>query len=1044
MNQREYKGIIAWFVYNPVAANCLMLIILLGGFLSMLTIEKQKLPEFEFDKITIQVAYPGATPFDVERGICIKIEEIIEGLEGIKQIESIAEESFGTVTVEAEKGYDLSELMDEINFQVSAIFTFPEEVEEPIVKRVKIKDDVIDVQLLGDLDEMSMTRLVHEIHDEIKDLPEIKQVEVNDARAYEVAIELSEDKLQQYGLSFDQIVNAIRNSSLDLPGGVIRTDNADIRLRTQNQAYTSADFEKILLLKTTDGARVILGDVANVIDGFEDDEKFPRFNKKPSISMSVYSVGKQSDFKVTAAVRDYVKKKNKELPESVYLATWADESYYLKGRLKLMIRNLAMGAILVFALVGFFLRLKLAFWVIIGVPVSFMGTLWLMPWFDESVNMVSIFGFILVLGILVDDAIVIGENVYSTVEREGASIESVIKGAREVALPATFGVLTTIAAFIPTLMVDGTFGIFTSAIGLVVILSLIFSLIESKWILPSHLANLHLTNQKDLSPQKGAQKDAKKESLIERIQQCLDLSLKHFVEKYYEPFLQMALKYRYLTLSLFISLFIIILSLVIGGAIRFVFFPNVPSDYFRAELVMASGTPQKKTLEELQRIEDKIFELDQTYRQANGIGIIENVRSFLSDHRSGKVYAEMYKKENRKMDSHQFVRKLSQAVGSITGADSFVVSGSSFTGVEADIAFELTGNDLVHLQMAGESLSHILKEYEGVFNVKSSFGDGNPEIVFSIKPEAEALGLTLADIGKQIRQGFYGAEAQRIQRNEDEVKVMVRYPKKERLSLIDLQKIHFRTTDGRAIPFSNVVEIQHIRGYQSIKRIDGKRTISITASADKAIAEPGKIAGAIKKKISHELSERYPDISFSLSGQNKEESETLDKLFQGLLLAFFIIYALMAIPLRSYVQPLLIMSVIPFGFIGAVLGHWLMGIPLSIFSFFGIIALSGVVVNDSLVMVYFVNRNRAKGIAVVLSACNAGKSRFRAILLTSLTTFMGLIPIIFEQSMQAKIVIPMAVSLAFGILFSTVITLILIPILYAVMEDIRTFFSHLA
>lgn len=347
---------------------------------------------------------------------------------------------------------------------------------------------------------------------------------------------------------------------------------------------------------------------------------------------------------------------------------------------------------------------------------------------------------------------------------------------------------------------------------------------------------------------------------------------------------------------------------------------------------MASGTPQKKTLEELQRIEDKIFELDQTYRQTNGIGIIENVRSFLSDHRSGKVYAEMYKKENRKMDSHQFARKLSQAVGSITGADSFVISGSSFTGVEADIAFDLTGNDLAHLQMAGESLSHILKEYEGVFNVKSSFGDGNPEIVFSIKPEAEALGLTLADIGKQIRQGFYGAEAQRIQRNKDEVKVMVRYPKKERLSLIDLQKIHFRTTDGRAIPFSNVVEIQHIRGYQSIKRIDGKRTISITASADKAIAEPGKIASAIKK-ISYELSEHYPDISFNLSGQNKEESETLDNLFQGLLLAFFIIYALMAIPLRSYVQPLLIMSVIPFGFIGAVLGHWLMGIPLSIFSF---------------------------------------------------------------------------------------------------------------
>ena len=1025
-NHDTTKGTIAWFARNPVAANLLLLVLIIGGTFSAFTISKEAEPAFRLKVIRISVPYPGASPLEVERGINIKIEEAIEGLEGIEEIRSEAREGVGTITARVEASYSISEVMDEVSLRVGSIFTFPENAERPIISRIRTQDDIIDVQVYGNIDERQMTEIAQQVREELAALPEISLVELNDTRAFEISIEISEDTLKHYNLTLAQVAQRVRASSVDLPGGTIRTDNADIRLRTDGKVYTGNEFSEITLIKTPDGARVTLGDVANIRDGFVENRRFATFNGQPSLSLSVFSVGDQSEIAIARAVREYVAQKQAELPDGIYISTWADGSHYLKGRLNMMMGNLALGATLVFLMLGLFLRLNVAFWVVIGIPVCFLGTLWLMPLFDVSVNMISLFGFILVLGILVDDAIVIGENVYSNVEEHGPTVDNVISGAQQVALPATFGVLTTIAAFIPMTMISGPSGPLWKSVGMVVILALVFSLIESKWILPAHLMSLAKRRTKPRKP-----------TPLTRLQDGLEAKLKWLIRRVYEPILNKALQHRYTTLSLFIGALMISVGAVTGGIVRFVFFPDNPSDYISASVEMKAGTSFESLRGTVRELETALEELDQEMLDETGYPLVKHTRSWLSDRRNGFIFIELNPSENRSIDSKQIARLWSEKVGEVPGAESVDISGSFGDG-GADIGLSLESENMDDLAAVATLVENKLREYAGVYNVKSDLSDGPPEAILEVKPEAEALGLTLADIAAQARYGFYGFEVQRLQRGEDEVKVMVRYPEEERRSMHDLESMYFRTVDGRSMPFASVADVEMRTGFTSIRRFDGKRSTEITATADKTIAEPGRIVGEVRQYFEERIQPRYPTVGYRLTGQSEEGEESLFELFVGLGFALFAIYALMAIPLKSYTQPLFIMAVIPFGFIGALVGHFILGLPISILSMCGLIALAGVVVNDSLVMVDFVNQGKARGLNVRDAARAAGVRRFRAILLTSLTTFIGLIPIISETSMQAQMVIPMAVTLAFGILFSTIVTLILIPSLYLVADDLGT------
>jgi multidrug efflux pump subunit AcrB len=726
-------------------------------------------------------------------------------------------------------------------------------------------------------------------------------------------------------------------------------------------------------------------------------------------------------------VRQFVQEKQAKLPGQVQVAYWADVSYYLKGRLDLMVKNLIMGAALVFLILALFLRLKLAFWVMVGLPIAFMGTFFLMPLVDVTVNMLSLFGFILVLGIVVDDAIVIGESAYTNMRAKGHSVDNIVEGVNRVLVPATFGVLTTIAAFLPILLVTGISGEFFSAIGWIVILCLVFSLVESKLILPAHLAHMKVRHY-----------DKDTHNVFIRFQRFFSEGLHHFVDDVYSPFLDRALRRRYLTLSIFVAMLILSIGLLVGGILRFVFFPELTADFLQAQVEMNEGTPASQTHDALRRVQDALWEVDRKVAVEQGLesgAVVSSVLSFARNDTSGQIITELVKENDDVITGPEVLRRWREEVGDLPGVKTLAIEGATGPGFGPSISFQLIGTDFSQVSLAANELESRIRQYEGVFDVRNSYERGVPEIKLNIKPEAEALGLTLADLARQVRAGFYGEEVQRVQRGQDEVKVMVRFPRDERDSVGFLDNMRIRTPDGQRVPFHAVADVELSESPTTIRRIDRERSIRISAEVDKENYEPGKITADILREELPEVLARYPSVRSRLSGGSESRQEVQQDLAKGALFALFLIYALMAIPLRSYTQPLIIMSVIPFGTIGALVGHWILGLQVSMMSFFGIIALAGVVVNDSLILVDFVNRERRLGVPLIQAVRDAASKRFRAILLTSLTTFFGLIPIVLESSLQAQIVIPMAASLAFGILFATVITLFLIPSLYMILDD---------
>ena len=1042
--QSKERGLIAWFAKNHVAANLLMLFIIVAGLISAFTIRKQTTPDFELNMVQVQVQYRGAAPQEVEEGVVIKIEEAIQDVKGITEIRSRSREGAGFVTVDVSQDADINEVLTEVKTRVDAISTFPGQTEKPVINKVEADTPVIFVAIHGGIDAYSRKLLAQDIRDDLLTLPEVSQIEFYGDRAFEISIEVSEHILRQYGLTMTEISQAIRESSIDMPGGTIKTEGGDIRLRTEGQVYTGAEYADLVLRTYPDGTRLTLGDIAEIDDGFEETQGFGRFDGEPTATLNILASGQQNELQTAAAVKTYVEERRKTLPNGVKIDLWVDRSHYLKGRLDMMLKNMWQGALLVFLVLSLFLRMKVAAWVIIGIPITFLGALFLMPhgpW-PVTINMISLFGFIVVLGIVVDDAIIIGESIYTEIRAEGHTVDNVIKGAKRVALPATFGVLTTIAAFAPMLFVGGIAGSFFEAMAMVVILCLLFSLVESKLILPAHLvhAKIKPVDEDDLfNPQRRIGRFEKIPRFFQKIQRHTQHTLHRVIHDRYQPLLAKAIDNSGITVTSFIAVLILTIGVLNSGMLRTVLFPEVPGDFIRMQLQMESGTAPEARNEALQKIERAILELNDEYIADNPDmpPMISHIGSFSQGDTGAIAFVELPMVEGRPLQVSDIANAWRERVGEIPGVRELTYSDGDNFGGGAPLSFRLSGDNYAALEAAAGELEEHLSTFEGVFDIRNSSESGAQEIKLTIKPEAEALGLSQASLGRQVRQAFYGEEAQRIQRGKDELRVMVRYPKDDRRSVSDLENMKIRTPNGDEVPFSAVADVTFGSSYSAIARLDRARTITVSADIDPEIAEPGKIAREISNEYIPQLMSRHSGVNYGLEGSSKEEQELVRNIMVASVAALFLIYALIAIPLKSYGQPLVIMSVIPFGIVGAVIGHLLMGKALSMFSLFGLIALSGVVVNDSLIMVDFINKARSSGMSIKQAVIQSGTRRFRAIILTSFTTAAGLMPIMLESSVQAQYVIPMAISLSFGILFATFITLFLVPSLYVLMRNFK-------
>ncbi len=1031
-------SLISWFTRNGVAANLLMFGIVFWGLFSLNNrIPLEVFPSFELDVVNVRVPFRGASPTEVEETINIKIEEALQDLSDIKTLTSTASEGLGTVRAEVNSRADLNDTLNDIKQRVDQISTFPAGADAPSVYTVERTREVISVIVAGALNEKNLRTLASRIRDELEALPNVSQVKLSGVRDFELAIEISENTLLEYNLTFADVAQAISNSSLNLSAGAIRTAGGEVLIRTEGQGKTAQDFASIPVISTADGSRVTLADIANISDGFDETLLTQQFNSQNSIEIDVYRSGNQSAITVADTVKEYLEKAQSTMPANVTLGYWRDRSRIVKARLQTLNKSAMQGGLLVILLLALFLRPSVAFWVFIGVPVSFMGGLALMPELGVTINLISLFAFILVLGIVVDDAIVTGENIYSHMRRNPNRIEAAISGAQEVAIPVTFGVLTTVAAFMPLLMIEGVRGKIFAQIPLIVIPVLLFSLIETKFVLPAHMK--HLNFHKPEKP-----------NIFSRMQRKVADALEWAIRHWYQPALSACMRQRYLTLSVFIGTAMIVFSLVTAGHVKFVFFPRIQSEVARASLVMPTGTPFGVTQEHIEKINNSALELQQKYIDPDtGISIIEGIMSTTGaaggssggQSHLGRVMFEITPPEQRalQVSSRQLVMEWRRSIGDIPGAKEINYRAEIGRG-GSPVNVQLNGSEFDRLKAAAQLIKDRLATYPGVEDITDSFADGKQELKLAIKPEAEQLGLTLSSLASQVRQAFFGFEVQTIQRDRDDVRVVVRYPQSERESLDNLQTMMIKTPNGTNVPFAEVAEASMGRGFSTISRVDRKRTINIEADIDKENTDLETIKRDLQAALP-ELLASFPDISYSFEGEAREQRESFGSLRIGILFVLAVIYALLAIPLRSYVQPIMVMLVIPFGVVGAILGHVIMGMNLSIMSYMGMLALAGVVINDSLVLVDFVNKRRTEGLNVPNAVRVAGVARFRAILLTSLTTFFGLMPLIFEESTQAQFLIPMAVSLGFGIMFATLITLILIPCNYMILEDIKGLFS---
>ena len=1040
---------IAWFAENHVAANLVMFVIILAGLLTLPSLRQELFPSIDLDMVIVTVPYPGAAPEEVEKSITNRIEEELQGLAGIKHLRSTSSEGISTVTAELLAGEDVRDRLDDIRAAVDSIDTFPDAAEEPRIRQAEIRNLVLNLAVAGETDEWTLKRVAQQVRDDLVALPGVSTVDLVLARPYEISIEVSESSLRRYGLRFDDVARAVRRSSLDLPGGSVKTDGGEILLRAKGQAYEKPDFESIALVSRRDGTRLSVGDVASVVDGFEESDQSARFDGKAAVLVKVMRSGDQKTLEIARKVRAFVEEETARLPAGITLTVWQDDSSILRDRLDTMLRNARGGFILVVAILALFLRLRLAFWVSLGIPLSFLGAIAVMPILGVSVNFISLMGFIIVLGIVVDDAIVVGENTHTYQLRSQEKLQGAILGAQTLVIPVTFGVLTTVAAFLPLLFLPGPMGRMSRIVPLVVIACLVFSIFEAMLILPAHLG--HGRTALDAKPGNPVSRRWR------RFQDWIAGGLDHLIHDLYRPALNRALEWRYLTVGSALALLMVIGGLLLGGWLRFVFMEPVEADLLTADLTMAQGTPARVTAKALRRIETAALavrdEVDATTpaeapsvflhlltslgsqpaQELRGPGLPQISGS--SDFGNmGEVQVEVVGFRQRDVAATELVRRWRQKVGEIPGSVELVFS-SSMMSSGAPIEIELSGPKLSELRAAAAAVKEQLTGYTGVFDVADTFRGGKQELAYQILPSGEALGLTMDDLARQLRQGFYGEEAQSIQRGRDEVKVMVRYPASERRSLEDVEQVRIRSADGTEVPFASVARAELTTSFSSIRHMDRRRVVTVTADVDRSVANANEIVTDLKRQVLDEALAPYHRVQYSFEGEQAEQRDFLRAMARGYAVTLLVIYTLLAVPLRSYRQPLIIMSAIPFGLVGAAVGHLLLGYEFSMYSILGLVALSGIVVNASLVLIDLANRRLAEGASLEDALREAAIGRFRPILLTSLTTFAGLTPLMLETSVQAQFMIPMAISIAFGVLFSSLITLFLVPASALVLDD---------
>lgn len=1014
---------IRWFIDNKVASNLLMLAIIIGGILTMPMLDREVMPGIPLDMIQVDVDYPGASPIEIEERICIRIEEAIHDLEGIKAIHSEAVDGRGGVAVEIAKGFKTERVMSDIKARIDALDNLPEQAEEPRIQEAPWSEEVIELVISADTDETSLRNIALSIRDDVARLPGVDQVDVEGLRDPEMAIEISEHTLRKYNLTFDDVAAAIRRSSINLPGGAIRANGGDISLRTQEQAYVSADFSAIVLMRNTDGTRVTLGDVADIRDGFEETDELSRFNGQPAAAITVKVRNNPDVVAVNEAVRNYAEGARATLPPGVDLNIWLDRSEIFRSRANMLISNGLAGLALVFALLTLFLRPAIAVWVCVGIVVSFLGAIFLIPSTPISINMMTLFAFVLVLGIVVDDAIIIGESIHVQVQRGIGGADAAFKGARRVAKPVIFAAVTTMIAFSPALFIDGAAAKLTMPLSVVVILALAFSLIDAFLILPAHLSAL-----KPITTDESA-------GGMTKLRRRVAEGLSNFAQERYRPFVIKVTKSRYLTLSVFLAIWIIMMSFIQGGWVKQTFYPLIPGDNIIASVTLSDGVSFDTTKSIVAQIEGAAESVRTQYQEELGEDVVRNVRVFARENNI-QVTMELMPGEERELPIEQVSDRWRETIGFIPDTKAYTFD-FHLIDREPPVKLGLTADNAAVLAAATERVEQKLATYDGLFGINNSQRSARTEILVTAKDEADNYDVDREQLARQVRQGFFGEEVQRIPRGRDEVKVMVRYPEADRRSLEQINRVRIRIGDDVEVPIGNVANLEFTQGTNAIRRLDRRRIVEVVAEADYSLADPHRIVTDIRDNYAPNLKREFPGLEFLVKGEQDAASEFLVELVRLTLMAFLCTFGLIAIAFRSYIQPAIVMSAVPFGLLGAIFGHLAFGVTMSMFSFMGVVAAAGVVINDNLVLIDRINQIREEQPDISKAVIEAAVSRFRPILLTSLTTFVGLLPIMSERSSQSEYLKPMTLSLGFGVAFASFVTLLLVPCLYLIVEDAR-------
>ena len=1026
---------IEWFARNSVASNLLMFGIVLAGTISAVkSIPVESFPTYDPEIVEISTVFRGATPISTEDGITLRIEEAIADLEGIEEISSTSQEGLSTVSVEVANSYDTRDLLDDIKVRVDSLNTLPTQAENPIVAVASRAQPVLYVVISGEVSDLVLRDTAEKFREGLLNKDDITNVELEGVANREISIEISPQTLDNYNLTLEQVGQAIQNGASDISVGNVQTRNGDILVRSDGQAYTAAQFARIPIISNSIGKSIKLGEIATIEDGFEESSLITKFDGKKAVLLVVSRIGDQSTLQVSKQTNDYIEEFSRQLPSGIEINKWQNFADYLKTRIDAVLDSAIYGGILVILLLSLFLRPIVAFWVFLGIPVSFMGAFLFMPQVSGSFNVISLFAFIMVIGIVVDDAIVTGENIYRHIREGLEPIDAAITGTKQIATPVTFGILTTVIAFLPLSFLDGTqFDFISRQMPMVVIPILLMSLVESKLVLPSHMSHVKIRDPN--APMSG----------FTRIQTTISRGLERFVENTYKPFLERRLNNKTITLSSVIAVSTILICSIYLGHIQYSPFPRVEARSVTITLTMPESTGFSTTHKHVQHIAKQFSDLQEKYRDTKtGKSVILNVYASSGSSRFsvkpnlGTVVAELQDPSERLFDvtANDIAREARELIGTIPGAQSLSVrSRSGRDNVPIDI--ELSGDTASRLFETAKLIKAELKTYPGIYDVQDNYSGGKEEFTLNLKPQAYSLGLRLSDVASQVRNAVFGYQAQRIQRQRDELRVMVRYPLENRSSLDDLNLLAIRVpNNSEEVLLSDIAEIIPTESPSTLYRLNQRSVVNVTADIDKEVTSLGKILPDLKTQLA-EIQQQFPQARIRFDGEVEEQRKTNANLLVGLCAILFGIYALLAIPLKSWGQPLIVMSIIPFAVIGAIAGHLITFQFLSVLSVFGILALIGVVVNDSLVLVDYINQARAKGAAVKDAVLNAAQKRFRPVFLTSITTFAGLAPILLDGSQQAKWLKPMATSLAFGIIFATVITLIITPINYIVARKLK-------